>query len=374
MEEINHFSHKKHPLKLINWETVVGVVDDNDEKKDVARCYGCQEPIVGGIAYGCISCSHFMHETCAKLPPTFTHHQDPLHPLTLKDKSYTSYWYCDVCGNEHIIGGLSYRCSLCNFDACLKCVIVAAAQEVVVAALKKEALIKLKHKGHSQHTLTLQLRSATFHCDACNTKDEDLYFVHIKCALNAEHHSTLSDTVGTYAPEENFNEFMLFPMLDSFTDPLKVLHFQKMAQADNDKIEITHWSHNHPLTLNVEPQGNNTPNIVCNDAIKDVARCYGCQEPIVGGIAYGCISCSHFMHETCAKLPPTFTHHQDPLHPLTLKDKSYTSYWYCDVCGNEHIIGGLSYRCSLCNFDACVKCVIVAAAQEVVVAALKKEA
>ncbi|KAI3691994.1 hypothetical protein L6452_31798 [Arctium lappa] len=236
MEEINHFSHENHPLKLINWETVVAADDDKDEKKDVPRCYGCQEPIVGGIAYGCISCSHFMHETCAKLPPTFTHHQDPLHPLTLKDKSYTTYWSCDVCGNQHIIGGLSYRCSLCNFDACLKCVIVAATQEVVVAALKKETLIKLKHKGHPQHTLTLQLRPATFLCDACNIDERDF------------------DILGTSAPKENFNEFMLFPMLDAFTDPLKALHFEKMARADDDKIEITHWSHNHPLTLNAEPQ------------------------------------------------------------------------------------------------------------------------
>ncbi|KAJ9536950.1 hypothetical protein OSB04_029683 [Centaurea solstitialis] len=134
----------KSPPRLLK-----GVGDDNDEKNDDTRCYGCQEPIANGLAYACISCSHFLHETCAELAPSFIHHQPPLHPLTLKDKIYISNWFCNICGVRYIAGGIDYRCLPCNFDVCVKCASVAAAQKAIVAALEKEALTKLKHKGHS---------------------------------------------------------------------------------------------------------------------------------------------------------------------------------------------------------------------------------
>ncbi|KAJ9537615.1 hypothetical protein OSB04_030348 [Centaurea solstitialis] len=503
MKEINHFSHQNHPLNLISSETIVGVGDDNDEKKDATRCYGCQDPITGGLAYACISCSHFLHETCAELAPTFIHHQHPLHPLTLTDICI-SVWDCDTCGIRHIAGGISYHCSPCDFDVCVKCASIAAAQKATAATLEKEALTKLKHEGHPEHTLTLQLRPATFHCDACNIDERDLfyrcdscefwihktcafldptihlphhpnhplvlvfslpsnfynylyfcafcnkciqrndwlyhcancrYFAHIKCALNAEYPSTTSDTPGTYVSQEDVDEFLHFPMSSTFTDPLKALNFEKTDQVDDEKTEITHWSHDHPLLLTVEHQGNNMPNSDCSDDIKhfissfiDIMSiggrekeimqeikhfshshslkliksweriprwksmvgdaktwkeiegrgrvfffwCYACTEPIVSGFAYGCLSCSYFLHETCAKLPSTFVHNQD-MHPLTMKDGSYL-FWSCNVCGNQRMIRGLNYHCSICNFRACVKCVNVAVAQEAIATTLKNEA
>ncbi|KAJ9537617.1 hypothetical protein OSB04_030350 [Centaurea solstitialis] len=421
MKEINHFSHKDHPLNLVNWETVVGVGDDNDEKKDATRCYGCQEPITSGLAYVCITCSHFLHETCAELAPTFIHHQHPVHPLTLEDNIYTSRWFCNVCGKRHIIGGFSYCCSPCDFDVCVKCVSVAAAQKATAAALEKEALTKLKHKGHPEHTLTLQLRPATFHCDACNIDERDLfyrcdgcefwihktcafldptihhpghpnhplvlvfslpsnfynyayfcafcnkciqrndwlyhcancrYFAHIKCALNAEYPSTTSDTTGTSVPQEPLGELLHFPMSNAFTDPLKVLNSKKTAQDDEEKKEITNWSHNHTLRLNVEPQGNNTPNSGCSD---DIKLCNGCARPISHPY-YNCKDgCSFILHKYCAELPLTLEHRLHPNHMLFLVSISRGKrYHRCDGCFSDG--NTFMYKCETCKFDLDVNC------------------
>ncbi|KAI3691953.1 hypothetical protein L6452_31756 [Arctium lappa] len=324
MSEIKHFSHEEHSLKLIeNWETVVGVSDDNDEKKQVNCCYGCQEPILGGFAYGCTSCSHFLHETCANLAPVINHHLHPLHPLMLVVRNH-NYWACDVCDSQGLMKGFSYRCRSCDFDACTKCGLATALEQEAATALEQEALIKFKHEGHPQHTLTLQLRSASFRCDACLAKDEDLfyqcdscdfwmhktcaslahtidlphhhihplvlvyslpdnfykypyycefctkriqykgwlyhcancrYFAHIKCALNAKQRPIPSDSLGTSLVEDCTNEFLHFPMPEPFTDPLKLLHLEKVSLDDDAATEISHWSHDHPLILNVEPQG-----------------------------------------------------------------------------------------------------------------------
>nr|GEY79849.1 hypothetical protein [Tanacetum cinerariifolium] len=48
MEEINHFFHEKHPLKLIDWETISGTMkgdDDENSKGVVVGCDMCEEPI-----------------------------------------------------------------------------------------------------------------------------------------------------------------------------------------------------------------------------------------------------------------------------------------------------------------------------------------
>ncbi|XP_024958717.1 uncharacterized protein LOC112499638 [Cynara cardunculus var. scolymus] len=127
-----------------------------------------------------------------------------------------------MCGNIRMIGGFNYHCSICNFHACVKCVEVAVAQEAAATTLKTEALIKLNHKGHSQHSLTLQMRRATFHCDACNTEDKDLsyqcdscdFWIHKTCAdlyptINLpQHHNHSLDLV--YSLPSAFYNYLYF--------------------------------------------------------------------------------------------------------------------------------------------------------------------
>ncbi|GJT72650.1 retrovirus-related pol polyprotein from transposon TNT 1-94 [Tanacetum coccineum] len=67
------------------------------------------------------------------------------------------------------------------------------------------------------------------------------------------------DRPSTSGANEDSNSLLHFPMSDVFTDPLKLLHLDNLSLDDNDKLEIMHQSHRHPLTLNVEPQHNNMP-------------------------------------------------------------------------------------------------------------------
>ncbi|KAI3691958.1 hypothetical protein L6452_31762 [Arctium lappa] len=430
MEMMNHFSHKDHPLKLVEkWETMVGVGVDGggNNEKQVVVCYACREPISDGSAYGCIQCHYFLHKTCAQLSPTINHHFHPQHTLTLIDVITTSwpYWTCDVCGLQYPNEGILYAClqhiTRLMFTACIKCCLIECARQEAYDAIKKEAEIKFKHEGHSQHTLTLQLRPAAFYCDACKSSDKDLfyqcdscdfwihkscaslsttidllhhpnhpliliyslpdnfynfiyycefckkyilrsdwlyhcancrYFAHVKCALNAKQHSTKRDDPGTFLAEEQVNGYLHFPMLEAFVDPLKQLHSEKIARGDDDKEKINHWSHKHPLIINVEPQGNIMSNIDCSDPIK---VCYGCVRPLSLPY-YSCkYGCSFTIHKYCAELPLTLKHPLHPDHSLHLVDTWDDMYYYkCDGCyayGSTFV-----YKCETCMFCLDVSC------------------
>ncbi|KAI3689891.1 hypothetical protein L2E82_47861 [Cichorium intybus] len=266
------------------------------EKPSVIVCHACQNHISSGFAYGCIQCQHFMHKKCSRIPPTVNLPSLYEHPLTLFDfgEAESIYWSCYVCRARTKLKGFCYTSYKTEhnviFNACIDCCIVELDRKAEVDAIKEEARIKIEHEGHPQHTLSLQLRPGSFRCDACNAKDEGLfyqcdscdfwihkscafldhsiklphhhnhplvlvYFAHIKCALNAEWSSAApSDDL---TAEKDENGLVHFPMLDAFTDPLKLLHFENVTENDDEKTNIDHWSHLHPLILNVEHQANN---------------------------------------------------------------------------------------------------------------------
>ncbi|GJX60457.1 C1-like protein [Tanacetum coccineum] len=308
--EITHFSHN-HPLAEITEkpEKIGGVI----------VCNLCGKSLVdGSTSYGCIKCPYFLHKACTQLEPTINHHFHPHEPLTFTDVSSMTwrYWYCDVCRLKGPYEGFCYSSSHKDkwllFIACIACCLAERARVAEISAIKEQAMIKREHQGYPGHTLTLQLRPASFKCDACNSKEEDLfyqcdscdfwihkscaslgptlnlphhpqdplelvyslperYFAHVKCALNAEKLPTLRDGSGTSAEQEYINDFTHFPKSYVFTDPLKILHSGKVDDG-GDKAELNdHWSHNHPLILNVASSGNNMPNVDSSDSIEVVS-------------------------------------------------------------------------------------------------------
>lgn len=66
---------------------------------------------------------------------------------------------CDICEEPLSIGDSVYACKTINLPK-----------------LSTSLVIKFEHKGHPQDTLTLQLRPDSFRCDACNAKDEGLFY------------------------------------------------------------------------------------------------------------------------------------------------------------------------------------------------------
>ncbi|KAL7595354.1 hypothetical protein Lser_V15G30181 [Lactuca serriola] len=441
MEEINHFSHKNHPLKLINSETIVGSsFDGGDKKPQVIGCYACEKPISSGFAYACLQCRYFLHKSCALLPPTINDPSLYHHPLTLTDLKHIKprSWFCNMCGIQKKPSGFAYTSveqhnTLFKFIACIDCCVVEIARRAEADAIKEEAKIKVQHEGHPKHTLTLQLRPASFLCDACNAKDEGLfyecdtcdfwihkscvslaptiilphhpnhplvlvyslpekffnflyycefcnkyirrnlwlyqcancrYFVHIKCALNAvDQPSTLRDSASASIDDEEVDNFLHFPMLEAFTDPLKLVLFEKTAQYnddDDDKTKINHWCHQHPLTLNVESQPNN---MCCSSHPIEV--CFGCVRPL--SLPYytckdGCNSFS--LHKYCAELPLKLQHPLHPDHSLALintnrllsliNTRGHGKYNQCNGCGS--FCNTFLYKCETCEFKLDVSC------------------
>ncbi|XP_024961239.1 uncharacterized protein LOC112501758 [Cynara cardunculus var. scolymus] len=145
---------------------------------------------------------------------------------------------------------------------------------------------------------------------------------------------------------------MQFPLSHAFTDPLKFLHSEKVSLDDDGAIEISHWSHGHPLNLSVEPQGNNMPDIGCDDPIE---ACNGCVRPLSLPYYICKDGCSFTLHKYCAELPLTLEHHLHPDHPLDLVDTSEDEYFYrCNGCFSQ--CNNFVYKCITCKFYLDVNC------------------
>ncbi|KAI3689982.1 hypothetical protein L2E82_47955 [Cichorium intybus] len=306
MEEINHFSHKEHPLKLVKLEIIIGASFDGstrgggDEKRGVIGCYACKKPISSSFAYGCIRCGHFMHKACTELPPTINQPSLYEHPLTLLDCGTAIFQILDI------------------------------AQKAEADAIKEEARIKVEHEGHPQHTLTLQLPLTAFPCDACNTKDEGMD--------------------GGIDDDDN-KDLLHFPMLEAFTDPLKLLHTENIGKNDDENSNINHWSHHHPLILITEAHNNMSGS---SDEIEK--RCPGCY--CSGNrFLYRCETCNFNLDVNCAFLPNTIKHksHKHPLIQVIDPDPDLVPL--CNACNRNY--HGINYACSKdCNFILDMYCAV----------------
>ncbi|GJY23434.1 C1-like protein [Tanacetum coccineum] len=359
MEEINHFFHQEHPLKLI----------DHLEKPGgaVVECDICEESIsVGDSAPGFNACANcFLVEFACKAEYDaikekatikLQHEGHPQHTLTLQLRH--GAFRCDACKTDE--KGLFYLCDSCDFwihEAC--------------ASLPPTIDLKLHHPKHPLflvYSLPEKFYKFSYYCKFCNQyirRKEWLYhcgncryFSHIKCALNAQKNftSTPRDDPSTSAASDDAHSLLHFPMSEAFTNPLKLLHSKLFAQDDK---EINHWSHPaHPLILNVDdPQGNNMmPDINSGDPIK---VCYACVRPLSFPY-YNCKEdgCSVFtdLHKYCAHLPQTLQHQLHPDHTLHLVDTwGGIKFYKCNGCysyGNT-----FAYKCEKkCEFYLCVNC------------------
>ncbi|GJX72938.1 hypothetical protein Tco_0311533 [Tanacetum coccineum] len=108
MEEINHFSHEKHPLQLINGETIVSVGfkdGDNEQKPEAVGCFACVKPI----------------------SPS----QHPLKLINMRTTGFKAF-ACDACRLDCLSHGLCYSPNdVCDiFTACINCCVVEISHNV----------------------------------------------------------------------------------------------------------------------------------------------------------------------------------------------------------------------------------------------------
>ncbi|KAK3434711.1 hypothetical protein EUGRSUZ_D02159 [Eucalyptus grandis] len=97
-------------------------------------------------------------------------------------------------------------------------------------------------------------------------------------------------------------------------------------------MEISHFSHEHPLTL-----------CTAEDAGEP---CNGCSRPIFD-LGYVCYDCGFLLHKKCAKLPRKAHHRLHPKHPLTLLFNSSETF-QCNVCKKTG--SGFAFRCCECQY------------------------
>ncbi|KAK9275858.1 hypothetical protein L1049_023131 [Liquidambar formosana] len=114
-------------------------------------------------------------------------------------------------------------------------------------------------------------------------------------------------------------------------------------------MEIQHFSHDHPLTLqkNKKKKKKN----------KEVDYCDGCFLPISGDPIYGCSQCEDFiLHKSCIELPQQIRHPFHPQHPLILLRERFpdVAKRCCDACGQPCF--GFIFQCVACGFDLDVHC------------------
>ncbi|XP_039167678.1 uncharacterized protein LOC120293005 [Eucalyptus grandis] len=103
-------------------------------------------------------------------------------------------------------------------------------------------------------------------------------------------------------------------------------------------MEISHFSHEHPLTL-----------CTAEDAGEP---CNGCSRPIFD-LGYVCYDCGFLLHKKCAKLPRKAHHRLHPKHPLTLLFNSSETF-QCNVCKKTG--SGFAFRCCECQYVMDVTC------------------
>ncbi len=101
---------------------------------------------------------------------------------------------------------------------------------------------------------------------------------------------------------------------------------------------IPEFAHDHPL--------------ICLEHLQGI--CKLCKANIGGLAGYRCDGCDIILCFNCALRiffgVKKVGAHQ---HPLTLTNRE--KGWKCDIC-NGHFKGGASFRCNLCDFDACDLC------------------
>lgn len=99
--EISHFSHPKHNLKLEYTEVPF-------------KCDGCKEIGIGSC-YKCNLCDYDLHAHCA-IPTSIIHH--PFYPkcsfVFMSRPPGTVPRYCNACEGD--VSGFLYHCTSCGFD------------------------------------------------------------------------------------------------------------------------------------------------------------------------------------------------------------------------------------------------------------------
>nr|GEV83790.1 hypothetical protein [Tanacetum cinerariifolium] len=291
------------PLKLLHLDNLS--LDDNDKLEIKHQSH--RHPLTLNV-----------EPQHSNMPSTSDSIEHPLKLINIRTTRFKAFT-CDVCRLHGLAHGLCYSPDdeADIFTGCINCCAVEISHKAETHAIKKQAMVKLEHEGHPEHTLTLQIRPAAILCDACKTEEKDLFYlcdscdfcIHKTCTslastLGIPHHANHPLVLVYSLPEKFYNYSYYCELCDIYIRRDEWLyhcancryfaHIKCALNApppstprdrpstsganedstldDNDKLEIKHQSHRHPLTLNVEPQHSNMPST--SDSIESLVLLY----------------------------------------------------------------------------------------------------
>ncbi|KAH7853283.1 hypothetical protein Vadar_000908 [Vaccinium darrowii] len=368
--ELTHPYHPQHPLTFRPIPAYQGT----------AICDICRGECKR-FTYHCSLCKYDIDMKCALMGLSIQSSIDHTnHPHKLIPLQKESMFSCDACGEEH--KGASFLCTTCGLWINQKCA---------------SSPLNLKLTHHHHHTLSLSYaiskddHQSYLRCKICSERIYRRYwvyrcsecrcFVHFHCAVSAKEHSTYTSALLLFSLVFENNE-MKTEELDSTNSATitsgalsTVSSGKKNAQELDDSVdiitqfiknagmqgkhkeaaEITHRSHEHPLTYFEKPI-NHTANLssLLNGA-RNYEKCNGCAQSISPSVPfYHCVQCHFFLHMWCAELPADELYHPGhPQHTLSLITWEPKSK-LCDCCIERNTT--LHYACKDCKYILDYKC------------------
>ncbi|CAL9248402.1 unnamed protein product [Arabidopsis halleri] len=321
--------------------------------------------------YVCPRCKLVVHKECvsAIVSRKITHPFHVRHPLQLLTDGAPDYAdrKCHICGEE--TENLLYHCNMCKFNMDIGCAI-RDPQQVALSNLKVH-----------EHTLTLMPRLISFVCDACGTKGDhspyvcvqcDFMIFHQECAylprvINVNHHDHRISFkyplgLGEWRCGVCWEEIdWSYGAYSCSSCPNYAIHSRCATRKDvwdgkeldgvpgviedikpfkvNDDNTITHFSHEHNMSLNKETE--------------ESTFCQACVCPIGSYTSYSCSEsdCTFILHETCANLPKKKRHFLSP-ELLALRPQSQRSKEnICRACDQVLCQGFVYSTYQKQNFD-----------------------
>ncbi|KAH0929334.1 hypothetical protein HID58_015061 [Brassica napus] len=312
--EINHPSHRRHPLTLFKHGLPLAAADD--------KCRLCGEKL-GKLVYHCSICDFSIDLYCARNPLELVVHYPKGHEHILTLMPRLIRFTCNACGLES--DRSPYVCPQCDFMIHEDCIYLPRVISII------------RHRHRISRTYFLG--SGDWTCGVCRRRVDGRYgayccsicpdyAVHSKCATRSDvwDGRELEDE-----PEEN----------DECEEPFWVV---------SDGV-INHFSHReHDLRLE-----DGLANI-----LGEHTRCRACVRPVYSNSFYSCMHCDDFvLHETCANLPRKQRHvlhnHQLTLYnddSIVMDFPSTRGVFLCSAC--DRLCSGFRYEC--CNIKLDVRC------------------
>ncbi|OMO68691.1 C1-like protein [Corchorus olitorius] len=327
--------------------------------------------------YLCTTCDLIVHKSCIPLPHRIMimrHHHPISHVYYLQDHQ-SKVCRCRICYKEVNTGYGSYHCSAsnCNYIAHVNCATHKSIWDGSVASKDEEGMsegesmnlithvfqtmhlgedviipTEIKHAYHD-HKLFLTLSGEgeaeddSNNCDGCMRPISVPFYGCKQCDFCL--HKDCAELFIEKQPPSHKHLLVLTKNKFRRCDSFDRYHHGFIYKCNTSLYTLEHPSHNHPLFLDHNCQGN----------------CNGCCNQIqVPSLAYRCIEgCEFILDFSCLMLPQEAWYKYDK-HPLLLAyhDDSDPNQCYCDLCEEERNQKQWFYFCAKCDNSVHTKCIL----------------